>query len=163
MPASVPEIEEAGDQVADGDALQDAVDAPIAWSEVGRMVDNGAEVIDHKSEAKEGGGAADGLHSELGAGDAFGETGLEGEDDGGSDDEEEGGEDEVGGCESVPLGVPHEPPGAGLAGIVVDHDHEGDGEAAEDVKGNEASSACAGRRCVDAGRQGIRKVARGQC
>ncbi len=138
LPAAVPEVEEAGDEVADRDALQDAVDAPARWVDVREGLEEAAEIVNDDAEGEEGGGAADGLPGELGAGDAAGKAGFEGEDDRGSDDKEESGEDEVGGGEAVPVGVLHEPPGV-VGAIVVDHDHEGDGEAAEDVEGDEAA------------------------
>ena len=58
---------------------------------------------------------------------------MRGEDGGDADEEEEGGEDEVGGGEAVPVGVLHGPVGLVAAAVVVDHDHEADGEAAKDV------------------------------
>jgi len=52
-----------------------------------------------------------------------------------SADEERGRwEDEVGWGEAVPGGVLEGPIGLGLVAIVVDEDHEGDGEAAQDVE-----------------------------
>ena len=63
---------------------------------------------------------------------------MHGEDDGGADEEEEVGEDEVGEGEAVPGGVVELSVGVGPVAGVVDEDHEGDGEAAEDVDGEDA-------------------------
>jgi hypothetical protein len=63
---------------------------------------------------------------------------LHGEDDGGADEEEEVGEDEVGEGEAVPGGVVELGVGVGPVAGVVDEDHEGDGEAAEDVDGEDS-------------------------
>ena len=67
-----------------------------------------------------------------------GEAGLHGEDDGGADEEEEVGEDEVCEGEAVPGGVVELGVGVGPVAGVVDEDHEGDGEAAEDVDGEDS-------------------------
>ena len=69
---------------------------------------------------------------------ALGDAGVEREDDGGADEEEEVGEDEVGEGEAVPGGVVELGVGVGPVAGVVDEDHEGDGEAAEDVDGEDA-------------------------
>ena len=95
------------------------------------------KIVDDDAEEDEDDGADDGVLCELGAGGAFGEARVEGEDDGDADDEDEGGEDEVGWSEAVPVGVIHESPGTG-ATVVVDHDHEGDGDAADHVEGEDA-------------------------
>ncbi len=76
---------------------------------------------------------------------AAGDAGLEREDDGGADDEEEVGEDEVGEGEAVPLGVVELGVGVGPVAGIVDEDHEGDGEAAKDVDGEDAGGCWAGR------------------
>ena len=89
-----------------------------------------------------------------GFGVAFGEAGLRGEDGGDADEEEEGGEDEVGGGEAVPVGVLHGPVGLVAAAVVVDHDHEADGEAAEDVDGEPAVLLGDGGGAFDGGEDG---------
>ena len=71
---------------------------------------------------------------------------MEREDDGGADHEEEVGEDEVGEGEAVPLGVIELGVGVGPVARVVDQDHERDGEAAEDVDGEDAGGDRQGRR-----------------
>jgi len=43
LPAAIPQVEEAGDQVADGDALKDAIDAQGSERKVGKAVDDQAE------------------------------------------------------------------------------------------------------------------------
>ena len=96
------------------------------------------EAVDEEAEEIEGDGSADGVEEEGGFGVAFGEAGLRGEDGGDADEEEEGGEDEVGGGEAVPVSVLHGPVGLVATAVVVDHDHEADGEAAEDVDGEPA-------------------------
>ena len=75
-----------------------------------------------------------------------GDAGVEREDDGGADEEEEVGEDEVGEGEAVPGGVVELGVGVGPVAGVVDEDHEGDGEAAEDVDGEDAIWGCRGGR-----------------
>ena len=75
---------------------------------------------------------------------AFGQARVEGEDDGDADDEDEGGKDQVGGREAVPVGVIHEVPRTGAA-VVVHHDHEGDGDAANHVEGEKALDGIAAR------------------
>ena len=53
-----------------------------------------------------------------------------------TDDEEEKGEDQVGRCPAVPVGVFQR--SVFGAGALIDQDHGGDGDAAEDVEGNQA-------------------------
>src|SRR6266700_3510194 len=62
-----------------------------------------------------------------------GQARFEGEDYGDTDDEDKCGEDEIGWSEAVPVGVIHEVPGA-WAAVVVNHDHEGDGDASDHVE-----------------------------
>lgn len=66
------------------------------------------------------------------------EARLDGKDDGGADHEEEVRKDEIGEGESIPLGVVELRVGLGPVAGVVDEDHEGDGDAAEDVDGEDA-------------------------
>ena len=63
---------------------------------------------------------------------------LGGEDDGRAHDKEKCGKDQVGGGESIPIGVVHLGPRA-VAAVVVHHDHEGDGEAAQNVERKQTS------------------------
>src|SRR6185437_11482775 len=58
---------------------------------------------------------------------------LKRENDRDADDEQKCGEDEIGGREAVPICVLHLTPGAGPA-VVVHHDHESNGEAAQRVE-----------------------------
>ncbi len=130
LPRGAVDVEDADEEVADGDAREDSIEAHGGEMEEG-------EAVDEEAEQKEDDGAADGVEDEGGFGVAFGEAGLRGEDGGDADEEEEGGEDEVGGGEAVPVGVLHGPVGL-VAAVVVDHDHEAEGEAAEDVDGEPA-------------------------
>ena len=102
------------------------------------------EAVDDNAEEKENDGADDGVPGEFGARGAFGQSRVEGEDDGDAHDEDKGGKDQVGGREAVPVGVIHEAPRAG-ASVVVDHDHEGDGDAAHDVEREEPLDGIARR------------------
>ena len=95
------------------------------------------EAVDDDAEEDEDEGADDGVLCEFGSRVAFGNARVEGEDDRNADNKDECGEDKVGGGEAVPVGVIHEVPRAG-ATVVVDHDHEGDGDAADDVEGEDA-------------------------
>lgn len=138
------EAEEADDEVADGDAGEDAVDAEGGEVEAGK---GGEEEV----EKKDGGGATNDAEREPVAGGAIedagwaaGDAGGEREDDGGADEEEEGGEDEVGEGEAVPLRV--EELAVAVCGVfgVVDEDHKGDGDAAEDIDGEDAAGSGGG-------------------
>ena len=84
---------------------------------------------------------------------------CEREDDGRADEEEEVGEDEVGEGEAVPGGVVELRVGVGPVAGIVDEDHEGDGEAAEDVDGEDAGGSGGGGG--DGRRHGISHVGRG--
>ena len=94
--------------------------------EVRKAVDDNAKQI-------ENGGALHGVNCELGAGDAFSETRLIGENNGCADNEEKGGKDEIGCGKAIPLGVVHLSPRIPAA-VVVHHDHEGDGHAAQNIE-----------------------------
>ena len=72
---------------------------------------------------------------------AFGGAGVERKDDGGADEEEEGWEDEVGEGPAVPGGVVERVEDVVPIAGIVDQDHEGDGEAAEEVDGEDAGRA----------------------
>ncbi len=93
----------------------------------------GEEHLDGEDEE----GATDDVEGEGSLRCSAGEAGLHGEDDGGSDEEEEVGKDEVREGEAVPGGVVELGVGVGPVAGVVDEDHEGDGEAAEDVDGED--------------------------
>ncbi len=67
------------------------------------------------------------------------DAGLQREDDGGANQEEEVGEDEVGESESIPGRVIELSVDVGPVAGIVDQDHEGDGEAAQDVDGEDAA------------------------
>ncbi len=58
------------------------------------------------------------------------------------------------GGEAVPVGVLHGPVGVVAAAVVVDHDHEADGEAAEDVDGEPAVDFGDGGGAFDGGEDG---------
>src|SRR5271165_7121044 len=148
--ALVPYVEKADDEIADGDALEDSIDAEMIEREERKAVDDAAEREDDESPLH-------GVAGKLGARCSALDAGMKGEHDGGADDEDKGGEDEVGGGEAVPLGVVHEVPGAGAA-VVVDHDHEGDGDAAEYVKREQALWGRGGgcRICAGGGARGGR-------
>src|ERR1017187_9982984 len=118
--------EEAGDQVTDGDAGEDAEDAHMRPVEVG---EGGEEDVDRK----EHDGAPEDVQRERAAGLATGQSRLQREDDGCADQEEEVGKDEVGEGEAVPGGVVELGVDVGPVAGIVDQDHEGDGEAAENV------------------------------
>ena len=76
---------------------------------------------------------------------AFSDAGLEGEDDGHADEEEEAGKDEIGEGPAVPWSVVELRVDVGPVSGVVDEDHEGDGDAAESVDGENAGwSGCCG-------------------
>ena len=90
-------------------------------------------------ESEDGGAAAEDVEGEGAARFASADAGVEREDDGRADEEEEVGEDEVGEGEAVPGGVIELGEGVGPVAGVVDEDHEGDGESAEDVDGENAS------------------------
>ena len=65
-----------------------------------------------------------------------------------ADEEEEIRKDEVGGSDAVPSGVRKLVKGRG-ADLVVDDDHERDGETAQDVDGQQALRLCEGSSCDD--------------
>ena len=81
------------------------------------------------------------------AGVAFAEAAVERKDGGGSDEEEEVGEDEVGEGPAVPGGVVELLVDVGPVAGVVDEDHEGDGDAAEDVDGEDALAGAGDGDC----------------
>ena len=70
------------------------------------------------------------------------DAGLQRQDDGCADEEEEVGEDKVGEGEAVPFGVVELGVDVRPVAGVVDENHEGDGEAAEDVDGEDAAGWC---------------------
>ncbi len=72
---------------------------------------------------------------------AFCRAGVEREDDGGADEKEEGWEDEVGEGPAVPGGVVEGREDVGPVAGIVDQDHEGDGDAAQEVDGEDAGWA----------------------
>jgi len=148
LPRRAVEIEDGHDEIADGDARKDSVKAHGVEMEEG-------EAVDEQAEEKEGDGSANGVEEKRGFAVAFGETRLRGEDGGDADEEEEGGEDEVGGGEAVPVGVLHGPVGVVASTVVVDHDHEADGEAAEDVDREPAVLLGDGGGAFDGGKGGF--------
>jgi|SRR5579862_465524 len=123
--------DEASDKVAEGDAGEHAVDAEAR--EVKVRVE-----VEEEVERENDDGAAEDVKGEFFSGLAAGDAGLEREDDGGADHEEEVGEDEVGEGEAVPCCVVELGVGVGPVAGVVDENHEGDGEAAEDVDGEDS-------------------------
>ena len=68
---------------------------------------------------------------------------VEREDDGGADEEEEVGKDEIGKGEAVPFGVVELRVGVGPVAGIVDQNHEGDGDASQDIYGQDTT----GGRC----------------
>ena len=129
--------DEAGDEVADGDAGEDAEDAHVRPVEVG---EGGEEDVD----GEENGGAPEDVERERAGRLAAGEARREREDDGGADQEEEVGKDEVGEGEAVPGGVVELGVDVGPVAGIVDQDHEGDGEAAKGIDGEDAAAEAGG-------------------
>src|SRR5208337_2287929 len=123
--ATVPQIKEGYDQIADGDALQDAIDTPVLEVEVG-------EAIDEYSQEKYDGRAAQRMTCKFGARVATPQPCLSGKNHRDAYNKEKRGKDEICGRESVPRSVLHLLPRAGAG--VVHHDHEGDGEPAQHIK-----------------------------
>ena len=75
------------------------------------------------------------------------EARIGGKDDRHADHEEKCGKDEVGSRKAIPVGVVHFGPSATTA-VVVHHDHEGDGEAAQRVKRKQPFGCGNEGRCV---------------
>ena len=125
------EADEAGDEVADGDAGEHSEDAQVGEVEV-------REGAEEHLDGEDGDGAAKHVEGERALAVASCDAGVEGQDDGDADEEEEVGEDEVGEGEAVPCGVVELRVDVAPVAGIVDEDHEGDGEAAEDVDGEDA-------------------------
>jgi len=126
---AAPHIEESRTEITERDALQHSVDTERGEREV-------REAVDHQAECEKDEGAAQDAADQGGFGVSALETLREREDDGGADHEEEAGENEVGGRPAVPRGVAEGVVGGGA--VVVDHDHEGDGDAAGEVEREDA-------------------------
>jgi hypothetical protein len=94
--------------------------------------------VDQQAEHEEDDGSAQRVEDERLPGDAPGEARGGGEDDGDADQKKKDWKDEIGWGEAVPGGVFEGPVGVGSVAVVVDEDHEGDGEAAQDVQREEA-------------------------
>ena len=132
------EADEAGDEVADGDAGEDSEDAQVGEVEVGERAE---EQFDGEDDGGRGGTTCRArvrlaAYPECRQG--YGRCGRDGKDDGDADEEEEVGEDEVGEGEAVPFGVVELGVDVVPVAGIVDEDHERDGEAAEDVDGEDA-------------------------
>src|ERR1019366_5227333 len=112
--------------VADGDAGEDSVDAEVGHVEVREC---GEEHLD----GEDGYRATEHVEGEHALGVAAGDAGLKREDDGRADEEEEVGKDEIGKGESIPFCVIELRVDVAPVAGIVDENHEGDGEAAEDV------------------------------
>jgi hypothetical protein len=91
------------------------------------------EAVHNESPKEEQDKTAEDAGKHLGVGGSFGPVSAEGEHHRDAHDEEEGGEDEISGGETVPRGVVQGPIGKIVVSVVVDQDHEGDGEATEKV------------------------------
>src|ERR1700722_9820288 len=91
--------------------------------------------MEEAADQKKGGAAAHDVEGEAFAGFSASEARDGGVDDGAADEQEEDGKDEVGEGEAVPIGVIELGVGYAAVARVVDEDHEGDGEAAQDVDG----------------------------
>ena len=147
--------DETGDEVAGCDPGEDSEDAEMGVVKVRVEAEEEVESEDGGAAARRGcGGRGCGsLDSLLRA-----RCGSREEDDGRADEEEEVGEDEVGEGEAVPGGVIELGKGVGPVAGVVDEDHEGDGDAAEDIDGEDASrtgqSRMTGSRCNRRRREG---------
>lgn len=124
------EADESGCEVAEGDASKDTVDAEVGVVEVGEGGEGhlDGEDVEAAAEDVEGQGAF-----RVAAGDA----GAEREDDGAADEKEKVGEDDVRKCEAVPGGVVELGVGVGPVAGIVHQNHEGDGETAEDIDGED--------------------------
>jgi hypothetical protein len=112
-------------------AGEDSVETQVGEVEVGK---GGEEELD----GEERRGSAEDVQGEGAARLAAGDAGVEREDDGDAYEEEEVGEDEVGCGEAVPGGVVELGVDVGPVAGVVDENHEGDGETAQDVDGEDA-------------------------
>lgn len=125
------EADETGDEVADCNSGEDSEDAEMGVVEV--RIEAEEEI-----ESEDGGAAADDVKAECAAGFALADARIQRQDNGGADEEEEVGEDDVGEGEAVPGGVVKLGEGVGPVAGIVDKNHEGDGEAAENVDGEYA-------------------------
>lgn len=125
------EADETGAEIAEGDPREDAVEAEVGVVEVGVEAE---EEIDSEDDGR----PAEDVKGQGAARFPSADAGLEREDDGGADDEEEVGEDEVGKGETVPFSVVQLRIGVGPVTGIIDQDHEGDGDSAKDVDGEDA-------------------------
>jgi len=121
------EENEAGAEIAEGDAREDSVETHGVEMKV-------REAVDDDAEKKQDDRAAKGVEKERLARRSAGEPGSGGEDGGDTDQKEEGGEDEIGGSEAVPHCVFKRPVGAAAVAVVVDENHKADGEAAQEIE-----------------------------
>jgi hypothetical protein len=115
-------------EVAGCDAGENPEDTQMCPVEVR---ERGEEHLD----GEDGGCPAEDVAGERGAAVAAGHAGLRRENDGDADEKEEAGEDEVGEGEAVPGGVVKLRVDVGPVAGIVDEDHQGDGEATQDVDG----------------------------
>src|SRR5581483_2113384 len=127
---TAPEIKQFHDEVADGDALQDAVEPHVSEMKV-------RKAVDHNPEDHENRGAPHRMQGKLLARFAASQPRLRRKYDRDSDDKKKGGKYEIGGRKAVPCGVMHLGPCVSPT-IVVHHDHEGDGEAPQNVEGKQS-------------------------
>jgi len=139
--ALVPQIEQSDQKVADGDPLQDSIEAHVSEMKMRKAVDDDPE-------QEQNAGSLCRVQRQLGARGSPGQPCLIGEDNGSANDKQKGWEHKVGGRQTVPFGVFHLGP-CGRASVVVDHDHEDDGDAAQNVERQQAFERRGSGRRVD--------------
>src|SRR4029079_8877660 len=113
-------------EVADGDALQDAVETHVVELEE-------RKAVDHDAEQAQDDCPLGGVPYDLPARRAARQPGLDGKHRRDTHQEHESRKHEVGGGQTVPGGVIHELPRS-MAAVVVDHDHERDRDPARHVQ-----------------------------
>src|SRR6202044_3495580 len=122
---------EAGAEIAEGDAREDSVEAHGVPVHVREEDEDVLQEEDFQT-------AKNYMAGERLAAVAFCGAGVERKDDGGTDQEEESWEDEVGEGPAIPRGVVERREDVVPIAGIVDQDHEGDGDAAEEVDGEDA-------------------------
>ena len=130
FPTRTYQIERRDDEVADGDSRQHSVKAHGVQIEEREAVDHQPEQIEDDRPARPCAGRSTAFDAPC----AMRACGREDRRD--ANQKEEGRKDQVGGREAVPGGVLHRPVCLLAVAIVVDHDHEADGEPAQHIERN---------------------------
>src|ERR1700679_4394173 len=95
------------------------------------------KTVDQNTKKNQHNGADHRMPGKFAFGSAFCQASLRAKDSRDANKEKKSGKDKIRRRQAIPCRVIHEPPGT-MATVVVDHDHERDGDAAHNVNRNDA-------------------------